>query len=533
MEQPRAWLIVALAAVVASRSSSTPGGQIAIRLGTEFQVSSYTTSGDWYAAIASDADGDFVVAWQSHQGNEIWSDGVWSVRSRRFNSAGVMQATEFQVNSYTEFPYSSQVRRYPAIASTDSGAFTIVWTTQLNTGPFSSSFPFGLFGRRYGADGDPEGAEFQINTQFGSYQNAAIATDADDDFVVTWHSQILGFPGSSFSAILAQRFDSSGTPQATEVQVNSTGFAVSPVLAVRGDGDFVIVWGRWSAHSSKTDVFARRFDSTGTAQDAEFQVNAYTTSYQSSAAVASDEAGNFTVVWQSAGQDGSDSGVFARSFESSGVAIGAEFQVSSYTEGAQSNPAIASDIAGGFLVTWASAGQPDSSHAGVFLRRFDSVGTPLGAELHVTDMRTRPAISADGTGGFVVVSEGDGIFGQRFALVAPAVLDVDANGSVQATTDALLGLRFLFGFTGPTLTSGAVGAGCNRCDGPSIHSYLADLGTTLDVDGNTVLDALTDGVLLLRYLFGFTDTTLTAGAVGANCTRCDAVTIIDYLSQLD
>jgi hypothetical protein len=37
---------------------------------------------------------------------------------------------------------------------------------------------------------------------------------------------------------------------------------------------------------------------------------------------------------------------------------------------------------------------------------------------------------------------------------------------------------------------------------------------------------------VLRYLFGFTGTTLTAGAVGAGCTRCDAGAIEGYLQTL-
>ena len=43
-------------------------------------------------------------------------------------------------------------------------------------------------------------------------------------------------------------------------------------------------------------------------------------------------------------------------------------------------------------------------------------------------------------------------------------------------------------------------------------------------------DPLTDGLLVLRYLFGFTGDTLITGAVGANCTRCDAPSIEAYLA---
>ena len=54
----------------------------------------------------------------------------------------------------------------------------------------------------------------------------------------------------------------------------------------------------------------------------------------------------------------------------------------------------------------------------------------------------------------------------------------------------------------------------------------------LDIDDNGALEPLTDGLLVLRYLFGFTGTTLTNGAVDDDCERCDAATIEPYLSGL-
>ena len=52
----------------------------------------------------------------------------------------------------------------------------------------------------------------------------------------------------------------------------------------------------------------------------------------------------------------------------------------------------------------------------------------------------------------------------------------------------------------------------------------------LDVDGDGSADALTDGVLLLRYLFGFRGATLVAGVDLGGCTRCDATAIEAYLA---
>jgi DNA-binding beta-propeller fold protein YncE len=54
-----------------------------------------------------------------------------------------------------------------------------------------------------------------------------------------------------------------------------------------------------------------------------------------------------------------------------------------------------------------------------------------------------------------------------------------------------------------------------------------------DIDGDGQFDALTDGLLLLRYGFGFTGATLVTGAVDlANCTRCTAAAIEAYIQAL-
>ena len=65
-------------------------------------------------------------------------------------------------------------------------------------------------------------------------------------------------------------------------------------------------------------------------------------------------------------------------------------------------------------------------------------------------------------------------------------LDGDGDGSLEPLTDGVLLLRYLFGFTGPVLVDGAVGANCTRCDGPAVQTYLSGLGLVLDIDGNGV-----------------------------------------------
>ena len=116
-------------------------------------------------------------------------------------------------------------------------------------------------------------------------------------------------------------------------------------------------------------------------------------------------------------------------------------------------------------------------------------------------------------------------------LVAAATLDVDGDGSVSADTDGQLILRHLFGFTADALVAGVVSPDAVR-NTTTIQDYLDNMGTTLDVDGDGRADALTDGVLILRYMLGRTGDALTAAAVAPGSSRTDPSDVAGYLDQL-
>ena len=62
---------------------------------------------------------------------------------------------------------------------------------------------------------------------------------------------------------------------------------------------------------------------------------------------------------------------------------GSEFQVNTYTNGAQENSSAAPLANGGFVVTWMSDGQ-DGSGPGVYGQVFGSTGNKVGGEFGVT-----------------------------------------------------------------------------------------------------------------------------------------------------
>ena len=421
----------ALSARFGRRCVSLPLGKVLaqpVAVGGEFQVNAYTPSDQWFPSISADADGDFVVTWSSSQDGSdygifarrfsstgaplasefqvnpyttgrqfrpavaIGSDGYfvvtwdslrgtasfYDVFAQRFNAAGLRQASEFQVNSYT-----TNKQYNPSVAMGGAGDFVVAWQSSYQDGDYH----YGVFAKRFNAAGAPQASEFQVSTYTtGSQRRPAVAMGSAGDFVVTWSSPQ---DGSGYG-VFGRRFNAAGTPQASEFQVNSytTDIQSNVRIGLDSEGDFVVSWLSHDQDGSGFGIFAQRFDSGGAPQDAELQVSNYTIGDQIFPAVAVGSDGEFVVTWQSytrppgpppayGGQDGSSGGVFARRFDSSGVPEGAEFQVNSYTTGSQYGPAVSMDDSGDFVIAWWSDGQ-DSSSSGVFAQRFsaDGAGSP-------------------------------------------------------------------------------------------------------------------------------------------------------------
>ncbi|HXI04129.1 MAG TPA: hypothetical protein VNI57_13220 [Candidatus Saccharimonadales bacterium] len=316
--------------------------------------------------------------------------------------------------------HTSSYQEFPAIASDAAGGFVVVWQSWYQDGSNS-----GVFGRRFDSSGAPIGGDFQVNTYTSGYQERpSIASNADGDFVVTWNS--LSQDGSSWG-VFAQSFDRTGTPAGSEFRVNAytTGMQADSSVTSDAGGDFVVVWTSQDQDGSSLGVFGRRFDSTGASLGSDFQVNVYTTGDQESASVASNGDGDFVVVWQTWDQDGSSWGVFGRRFNSNGVPLGPEFQVNTYTTYHQVSPSVASDGAGNFVTTWTSVDQ-DGSYAGVFGQRFDSAGAPAGTEFQVntytTSGQAAPSVATNASGDFMVAWESSDQDGSYLGVFAQPFL---------------------------------------------------------------------------------------------------------------
>jgi hypothetical protein len=277
-----------------------------VALGSQFLVNTFTTGGQAVPAVATDAAGNFVIAWSS-SGQDGSATGIYA---QRYNASGITQGPEFLVNTRTTSDQNT-----PAIGMSADGRFAIVWTNTFAV-PEPGGISGEIYGQRYDAAGAPQGGEFHVNTFTTDSQDfSAIAMDASGDFVVTWHSPQ---DAASNLGIYAQRYNAAGTPQGIEFRVNTftTSAQFTSVVAMDSDGDFLVTWASYSQDSSSWGIYGRSFSAAGAALGIEFRLNTFHLNAQEQPAVAMNADGDAVGAWQS-NQDGSSYGIYAQRYSES------------------------------------------------------------------------------------------------------------------------------------------------------------------------------------------------------------------------
>ena len=109
--------------------------------------------------------------------------------------------------------------------------------------------------------------------------------------------------------------------------------------------------------------------------------------------------------------------------------------------------------------------------------------------------------------------------------------DLDGSGKAEALTDGLIFIRYLFGFTQQALVNGALSSNATRTTGEQITAFLGKHQAQLDIDGNDATDALSDGLLLIRYLFGFEGTALISDALADDASQSEPEIISAFILE--
>ncbi|MCP3957259.1 MAG: hypothetical protein GY719_05350 [bacterium] len=303
-------------------------------------------------------------------------------------SQGMPVGSEFQINTYT-----TNIQLAPAVAFDSAGEFVIVWHS-LGSGSTDSS-GYSIQGQRYSSDGSIVGGEFQVNTfTIDNQRRPRVGSDASGSFVVIWQSSGGSSGTDSNYSIQGQRFLSDGSMAGGEFQVNTytTNFQSGPALAVHPSGSFVVVWqsnGSSGTDSSAYSIQGQRYASDGSIIGSQFQVNAYTSNTQTDTDVALNSVGDFVVVWRSIGSYGFDSSGYSiqgQRYASNGSPTGAQFQVNSYTSNNQRRARVGFDASGNFVVVWESNGSSGSDTGySIQSQRYASDGSSIGLEIQVNN----------------------------------------------------------------------------------------------------------------------------------------------------
>jgi hypothetical protein len=361
------------------RSSGVP-------LGGEFHVNTATVDYQVNPAVAVDANGRFVVVWESYYG-----DGdQYGVKGQLFAPDGSAIGGEFQVNTYTTgYQYNADV------AFNSDGTFVVTWQSDSQ----DDGYAYAIVARRYDNAGNPLGGEFVVNSYTTGYQYAPSVVAGPSGFRVVWDGQGAG----DDSGIFMRQFDLAGNPLAADFRVNSGLSGIQYYSQVAGQDGFVVTWEDYDDVGGDRDIWARRFDSAGNPLAAQFRVNSYVTGLQLRPSVGVDSIGGFLVSWWDADDlDGSGRGVWARQFAANGVAATADFRVNTYTTGYQSFPSVGGGGPGDFVVTWESE---STAGYGAFGQRFGDLvfsdnaesGSPIFWTSVQPNVTTTPTAAMAGT----------------------------------------------------------------------------------------------------------------------------------------
>ena len=476
----------------------------------DVQINTTTAGTQRQSDVTVLGGGGYVVTWASND-----QDGSgYGVFAQRFSAQGEKVGPEFQVNTTTE---NSQWD--PKITTLSGGGFVIIWASNGQDGS-----NWGTYAQMYNAAGIPVGNEFRANTYTDDSQYSSEITALDDGgFFITWAS-VDQDGGSGFLGgfgIYGQRYAADGSTVGTEVRINDVvdeGQA-GPTIASLANGSVAFAW--FSDDADKNGIYVRIFDTSGQPLDVEFLANTYTTSTQQSPVMTALASGGFVVAWESEGQDGNMTGIFAQRFDNSGNAVGDEFQINTGTNERQNGPALAGLPNGGFVATWTSR-HADGSNQDVYAQLYDANGDRVGTETLInttTDARqVVPSVTAFPSGGFIITwtsyggQDGDGrdIFSQRFdatgvvvneaPIVANAIEDQTSSGVVdfsipaETFTDANIGDTLTYT---ASLSNGAdlpdwlaYDASTNSFSGTAPADYQGTL--TIKVTASDGIDAVSD-----------------------------------------
>jgi hypothetical protein len=346
--------------------------------------------------IAMANNGNWVAVWQD---DSHGAAGTYQIYARGFDPNGCERFHDRTVNVGA----TGQQRR-PAIAMRPNGDFVVVWEDDVN-----QNGRYQIKARGFRADGTQLFAQRTINaTAAGQQLRPAVAMDPAGNFVVVWQDD---HNNNGIYQIKARGFDAGGAPRIAQFTVNTTsqGRQLSPDIAMRPNGDFVVVWEDDGNQNGFYQIRARGFNANGNQLFPRLTVNTDADGQQRSPSVGMHASGRFVVVWQDDSNDNEIYQIKGRGFDAVGNQRIQQFTVNANAAGQQLHPDVHVDSDGTFVVTW----EDDTNENGNYqikARGFNDQGGVLMDQLTVNHNargdQLAPAIALR-NGNFVVIWEDD------------------------------------------------------------------------------------------------------------------------------
>jgi hypothetical protein len=377
------------------------GSETAVNTNTAESVSTETqgSPGAVANAMAADANGDYVVAWQSPQSN-----GTIGISARVFNADGTPKTGEIALGT------GIGGTGVPSVAMAGNGQFVVAWqngssismaiyqlngTLISNSNTISSSWLQGvaadsvgnfavLYGgkkdhytasepmvQRYTKTGAVNGNAITVASPRLINYDSAIAMDGNGNFTVSWTDANNG------SGVYFQRYTAAGKTSGSTVTVaqSSSQTQLLRSLAMNSAGQFVVTWSPLSSSSMPT--YAQVYTASGSPSGSTVNVGA-----SGPVTTAIDSAGNVTFAWTG---ETSTIGNYGYVYNVGNVhyrqltAAGQLTPVSianTTTQGYHAAAGVAATGKGTFVISWVGNGSGDTN--GMFLQRFAS-GPRIGS----------------------------------------------------------------------------------------------------------------------------------------------------------
>ncbi len=314
--------------------------------GNNFLVSNDSTESllHFTTSISSDAEGNFVIAWES-----CISGDPSNIYAQRFSSDGTALGENFMVNNNGRY-----LNYCPVVACKKNGDFIIVWGDSEDGSKDNYAFNNSLdeniqekdfsrtkkgsepdiFAQQYLSDGTPLGVNFKVNDDTGNTDQIYpdIAVDTNGNFIITWQDNRDGIWD-----LFIQRYSSNGTPIGSNLKLIDSiecSYNANPSISNDPGGNFIIAWN--DKRNGDYDIFAQRFLFDGSPIGENFQINDDTLGKnQSAPCISVNEFGNFIISWNDLRNNNID--VYAQRYLSNGTVLGSNYRLSNTGERRQSN----------------------------------------------------------------------------------------------------------------------------------------------------------------------------------------------------